>query len=86
MSESIELQVNINTLVSDGWCIEMETGMRGGQPRSWVKLRHFERGLAHKVRAAPIELNAAVAMAMREAGIEPYRHAQETTEGERSGE
>ena len=84
MSESIELQVNLNTLVRDGWRIEMETGLRGGSIRSWVKLRHDERGLSFKIRAVPLDLKDAVAEAMREAGIEPFRHR--AAHGESAGE
>jgi hypothetical protein len=75
MSESIELQVNLNTLIQAGWRIEMETGLRGGEIRSWVKLRHWEKGKSHKVRAVPTDLKSAVAMVMLEAGLQPYRHA-----------
>lgn len=71
-NQDLALMVNINTLVNDGWCVDMETGKRGGQLRSWVKLRHFDRNLTFKVRSTPTDLQTALAMVMREAGIEPF--------------
>jgi hypothetical protein len=45
--------LTIDSLLRDGWSIEMETGIRGGEVRSWVKLRHFERGKTIKRRSEP---------------------------------
>lgn len=71
-NSAIGLTVNINTLVKDGWCVELETGMRGGELRSWVKLRHFERGHSHRTRSMPADLATALMSVMRQAGVEPW--------------
>lgn len=71
-NQDLAMMANIRTLTNDGWSIEMETGKRGGQLRSWVKLRHWDRALTFKIRSTPADIQTALAVLMREAGLEPW--------------
>jgi hypothetical protein len=69
-NSAIALQVNLNTLIKEGWTIYMETGLRGKELRSWVTLQHFEKGLKHKIRSAQGDLIFALQSAMMMADVE----------------
>lgn len=58
-----EMGLTLDALLRDGWSVEMETGIRGGEVRSWVTLRHWNRGLKIKRRAQPFGLATVLAMA-----------------------
>jgi hypothetical protein len=71
-NSAIGLSANVNQLIHDGWYVEMETGMRGGELRSWVTLRHWERGEKFKARSLPGDLFTALKTAMVSAGLTPW--------------
>lgn len=71
-NSAIALAVNINSLIEAGWSVELETGRRGGDLRSWVTLRHFEAGERVKLRAQHTDITAALLNAMKETDVAPW--------------